>query len=46
MDVRMETIASMPTRARMGSAYSVVLSLTISRLVPVLADNSLLDPTV
>ena len=44
MDARMETIASMLTRALMVSAWDVVQSLT-SRLVPVLGDNSLLDQT-
>ena len=44
--LRVETLVGMHTRARMGSAYDVALCHTISRLVPALADNSLLGLTV
>ena len=43
---RMEIIASMHILVPMGSVYAVALSHIIFRLVPVLADNSLLDQAV
>ena len=42
----METAASMHIPALMGSVCVVAQSRVVSRLVPVLADNSLLDPAV
>ena len=46
MDARMEIIASMHIPEPTGSVCDVALSHTIFRLVPVLADTSLLDQTV
>ena len=45
MDARMETIGSTHIRALMVSVCGVALSPTISRLVPVRGDSSLLDLT-
>ena len=42
----MEIIASMHIPALTGSVCVVAQSRAISRLAPVLADNSLLDPAV